>query len=277
MAEAARNVVCSGARPLAVTDCLNFGNPEKLDVYFQLEQAIRGMAAACTAFGTPVVSGNVSLYNETNGDAIYPTPVVGMLGVLEDVEQRLGLGFSRPGELVVLLASPRQPSVPGALRARPATLAGSEYLLLQHGRSPGGLAIDLDEERRVQAVCLQAAEASCISAAHDCSDGGLAVALAESCIEGGRDCDASALAITRPAGCGAVRRAPVAHRGESACRQAARAACAGGRGRGSRGHDRACPGGDRFLLGRADRSAAGGTGGGLQRGAACTPGGPTPA
>jgi phosphoribosylformylglycinamidine synthase len=194
VAEAARNVVCSGARPLAVTDCLNFGNPEKLDVYFQLEQSIRGMAAACSALGTPVISGNVSLYNETNGVAVYPTPVVGMLGVLDDVEQRLGMGFSRPGDEVYLLAPPE--AVAGsALLGAARFLGGSEYLNVLHSTVAGRPQIDLEVEKRVQAVCLEAAQRGLLSAAHDCSDGGLAVALAECCIAGVAGLDASSVVI----------------------------------------------------------------------------------
>jgi phosphoribosylformylglycinamidine (FGAM) synthase-like enzyme len=194
VAEAARNIVCSGATPVAVTDCLNFGNPEKLDVYFQLEQAIRGMAAACEAFGTPVISGNVSLYNETSGEAVYPTPVVGMLGVLDDVEQRLGLACRRPGDAVYVLA-PGDAVRNGALSGAAGALAGSEYLAVIHGQVAGRPCIDLEAERRVQAVCLEAAQRGLLSAAHDCADGGLTVALAESCIAGGLGLDASALSI----------------------------------------------------------------------------------
>src|SRR5439155_3097257 len=99
VAEAARNLVCVGAAPLAATDCLNFGNPEKPDVYYQLEQAVSGMAEACRALGTPVISGNVSLYNESEAGAIYPTPVVGMVGVLEDVARHVTPGFKAEGDI----------------------------------------------------------------------------------------------------------------------------------------------------------------------------------
>ena len=176
VAEAARNVVCTGATPVAITDCLNFGNPEKPEVYYTLEQSIRGIAAACTVFNTPVVSGNVSLYNESSGRAVYPTPVVGMLGLLDDVSKHLRAAFDRPGADVWLL---------GAGVAQPAaTLAGSEYLEAVHGRVAGLPAIDLEAELRLHQLVLRANDDGLLLSAHDCSDGGLAVALAESCIFG---------------------------------------------------------------------------------------------
>jgi phosphoribosylformylglycinamidine synthase len=178
VAEAARNVACAGARPVAVTDCLNFGDPEKPDVYYALEQCIRGIARACERFSTPVVSGNVSLYNETSGRAIYPTPVIGMLGILDDVSKRLGAAFDRPGAEVWLLgAELRQPA---------ATLAGSEYLEAVHGLVAGMPRIDLDAEARLQELLLRANDERLLASAHDCSDGGLAVALAESAVLGGQ-------------------------------------------------------------------------------------------
>ncbi|MEX1254212.1 MAG: phosphoribosylformylglycinamidine synthase subunit PurL [Dehalococcoidia bacterium] len=188
VAEAARNVVCAGAEPLALTDCLNFGNPEKLEVYYQLEQCIRGMSDACLALGVPVVSGNVSLYNETNGEAIYPTPVVGMLGLIEDVERVVPMAFQRNGDEVFLI---------GAMLTGDATsLAGSEYAKVTHdGLVAGRPRIDLDLEVRVQRLCLEAAHRGLLASAHDCSRGGLAVALAECCTEGSHGIDASGAAI----------------------------------------------------------------------------------
>ncbi len=178
VAEATRNVVCAGAEPVALTDCLNFGNPEKPEVYFQLEQAIRGMTAACEALGVPVISGNVSLYNETNGEAIYPTPVIGALGLIDDVDRVVPMAFQRAGDEVFLLGV-------DALRGDANDLAGSEYLKLFHdGLVAGKPKIDLDLEVRVQKLCLAAARAGLLASAHDCSRGGLAVALAECCIEG---------------------------------------------------------------------------------------------
>lgn len=176
MAEAARNVVCTGATPVAVTDCLNFGNPEKPEVYYTLEQCIRGIAEACSVFGTPVVSGNVSLYNETAGRPIYPTPVIGMLGLLEDVSRHLRAGFDRQGAEVWLLGA--------ELEQGSATLAGSEYLEAVHGKVAGMPGIDLDAERRLHQLVLQAHAEGLLLSAHDCADGGLAVAVAEGCILG---------------------------------------------------------------------------------------------
>jgi phosphoribosylformylglycinamidine synthase len=188
VAEATRNVVCAGAEPVALTDCLNFGNPEKPEVYYQLEQAIRGMTAACEALGVPVVSGNVSLYNETNGEAIYPTPVVGALGLIDDVERVIRISFCDEGDDVLVLGI-------GSLRGDAAELAGSEYLKTAHGLVAGQPKIGLDMEVRVQRMCLEAAERGVIKSAHDCSRGGLAVALAKCCIAGNVGLDARALAI----------------------------------------------------------------------------------
>jgi phosphoribosylformylglycinamidine synthase subunit PurL len=189
VAEAARNVVCAGAEPLAVTDCLNFGNPEKPEVYYQLEQCIRGMTAACEALGIPVISGNVSLYNETNGEAIYPTPVAGVLGLFDDVDRVVPMGFQREGDEVFLLGV-------DALRGDAADLAGSEYLKLFHdGLIAGRPKIDLGLEVQVQKLTLAAARAGLLASAHDSSRGGLAVALAESCLAGGRGLDARDVAI----------------------------------------------------------------------------------
>ena len=177
VAEAARNVVCTGARPVAVTDCLNFGAPENLEVYETLAGAVDGIAAACNAFGTPVVSGNVSLYNESGGSPVWPTPVIGMLGVLEDVHAHLGAAFERAGAEVWLL---------GAEVAQPArTLAGSEYLEAVHGAIIGTPTVDLAAESRLHELVLGANDAGLLLSAHDCSDGGLAVALAECCLLGG--------------------------------------------------------------------------------------------
>ena len=176
VAEAARNLVCVGARPLALTDGLNFGNPERPEVYYQLEQCIQGMAEACKSLSMPVISGNVSLYNESRGEAIYPTPIVGAVGLLENIERRCTPGFKAAGDLVFLLGDPTQDT---------AGLGGSEYLELLHGRVEGRPAIDLELERRVQHACLRAIAEGKLRSAHDCSDGGLAVALAECAIIGG--------------------------------------------------------------------------------------------
>jgi len=176
VAEAARNVACTGARPIALTDCLNFGNPERPEIYYQLKECIRGMARACRVLATPVVSGNVSLYNETRGEAVYPTPVVGMLGLIEDIEKRCTSEFKGKGDLVFLLGD-GSPDI--------FALAGSEYLDAIHDIVAGRPRIDLQLEKRVQQCCLSAIREDIIQSAHDCSEGGLAVALAECSIIGG--------------------------------------------------------------------------------------------
>ena len=178
VAEACRNVSCTGAEPIALTDCLNFGNPENPGIYYQLEWCIRGMARACRVLGVPVVSGNVSLYNETQGKAIYPTPVVGALGLLEEVERHIPSAFVRPGDVVVLLGA-------SEVRGRARDLGGSEFLEHIHGLVAGRPAIDLGLESRVQGLCREAAQEVLLNSAHDCSDGGLAVALAEACFGSG--------------------------------------------------------------------------------------------
>jgi len=173
VAEAARNVVCSGARPLAVTNCLNFGNPERSEIMWQFAEAVRGIGDACRAFGTPVTGGNVSLYNETLGTAILPTPIIGMVGLLDDIRHATTQWFKAAGDVVLLLGETRD------------ELGGSEYLQVVHGLETGRCPrLDLDRERGVQAVCLEAIRAGLVRSAHDCADGGLAVALAECCMTG---------------------------------------------------------------------------------------------
>ena len=178
VAEACRNLSCVGARPLAITNCLNFGNPERPDIYYQLEWCIRGMARACRVLNVPVVSGNVSLYNETRGEPVYPTPVVGALGLLEDVTRHVSHEFKEDGDTVVLLGA-------GRLAAADSTLASSEYARLIGWDAPGKPRIDLALEARVQGMARTAIEAGLAASAHDCSDGGLAIALAECCIPRG--------------------------------------------------------------------------------------------
>ncbi|MGH7457506.1 MAG: phosphoribosylformylglycinamidine synthase subunit PurL [Longimicrobiaceae bacterium] len=168
VSEAARNLVCSGARPRAVTNNLNFGNPTKPEVYYQLAEVVRGMGDACRAFGTPVTGGNVSLYNENPRGAIYPTPVVGMVGVLDEVAYATRLAFRSEGDAVVLLGR------------NTAELGASEYLKRVHGVTAGDSpAVDLDAEKAIQETVLEQIQGGWVSSAHDCSDGGLAVALAE--------------------------------------------------------------------------------------------------
>ncbi|HZP25927.1 MAG TPA: phosphoribosylformylglycinamidine synthase subunit PurL, partial [Dehalococcoidia bacterium] len=187
VAEAARNLVCLGARPVAVTDCLNFGNPESAEVYWQLQQSVRGIADAARRLGTPVISGNVSLYNETGGHPIYPTPVIGMMGILDDVSRVLRPGSASAGDELILLGA--------GLEQPPATLAASEHLKLAHGLVAGQPSIDLEAEATVQGVVLEAIENGLLSAAHDCSDGGLAVALAEICLCEDVGLDASGVSL----------------------------------------------------------------------------------
>ena len=178
VAEVCRNISCVGARPLALTDCLNFGNPLRPDIYYQLEECIRGMALASETLNAPVVSGNVSLFNETQGQAVLPTPVVGALGLLDDASKAVGAGFPEEGLAVMLLG-------PGLEAATPQDLAGSEYLDVMQGMTAGQPHISLDLERRVQETCREGVRMGLVRSAHDCSNGGLAVALAESCIIGG--------------------------------------------------------------------------------------------
>ena len=191
VAEVCRNLSCTGAEPLALTDCLNFGNPERPDIYYQLEWCVRGMAHACRFLGVPVVSGNVSLYNESQGQAIYPTPIVGGLGLLEDVNARAPSAFPEEGLAVYLLGQ-------SSLRPRASDLAGSEILQVAHGRVAGRPSISLPLEQRVQALCRQAVAQKLILSAHDCSEGGLAVALAECAIPAGVGF-LGATALSRPA------------------------------------------------------------------------------
>ncbi len=183
--EAARNVACVGGEAVAFTNCLNFGNPERPEVYYQLKRAVEGMAAACRSLEAPVVSGNVSLYNQTGNESILPTPTIGAVGVLDDVSLHTGSAFEPHG--TVYLIGPTASS-----------LGGSEYLSRVHGKTAGTPPqLDLDLEWRVQDVTRKAIRARMVTAAHDCSEGGLAVALAESCIQGGVGgrFDVSALAV----------------------------------------------------------------------------------
>ncbi len=177
VAEACRNLSVTGAEPIALTDGLNFGNPETSDVQFQLVEAIAGMTRAANAFGIPIVSGNASLYNETAGTAIYPTPIIGALGLLDDVEKHSTVGFKSMGDVIVILGSNSTWDTTDGL-------AGSEYLDFIHGRVEGQPVLDLDFEVRVQAVCRDAVRAGLVASAHDLSEGGMAVAIAECAIIG---------------------------------------------------------------------------------------------
>jgi phosphoribosylformylglycinamidine synthase II len=171
--EAARNVVAVGARPLAVSDCLNYGNPEKPDVMWEFQQGIQGIRDACVALGTPVVSGNVSFYNDTEGSSIPPTPTIAMVGLLDDVEAHLTPWWKAEGDVIVLLGRTRE------------ELGASEYLSVIHGLARGAPPwIDLEAEKRLHRLCLAAAQERLVRSAHDLAEGGLAVALAE-CSFGG--------------------------------------------------------------------------------------------
>ena len=178
VAEACRNVACTGAEPVALTDCLNFGDPERPEIYYQLEECIKGMSRASKALNAPVISGNVSLYNEAMGAAVYPTPVIGALGLLQDVRRHVTIAFKRAGDMVILLGA-------SEVHGDAAALSGSEHLELVHGLVAGRPAIDLDREVAVQATCRALIAEGIVQSAHDSSDGGLAVALVESCIAGG--------------------------------------------------------------------------------------------
>ncbi|MBE2908092.1 phosphoribosylformylglycinamidine synthase subunit PurL [Anoxybacillus flavithermus] len=168
IAEAARNIVCSGAQPLTVTDCLNFGNPEKPEIFWQLEKAVEGMSEACRVLETPVISGNVSLYNETNGEAIYPTPIVGMVGVVEHISHITTQAFKQPGDLIYVIGEAKQ------------EFGGSELQKWLTGRIFGKApTIDLHVEAERQQQLLTAIRAGVVASAHDISEGGLAIALAE--------------------------------------------------------------------------------------------------
>ena len=170
VAEAARNLVCSGAQPIGVTDCLNFGNPERQDIMWQFVLAVEGIADACRTFGIPVVSGNVSLYNETNGLSIYPTPIIGMVGLIEPADRMITQWFKTPGDRVLLLGETQE------------DLGGTEYLKVVHYREQGAPPwLNLETEKTLHACMLRLTAESLVQSAHDCSDGGLAVTLAECC------------------------------------------------------------------------------------------------
>ncbi|HXW17117.1 MAG TPA: phosphoribosylformylglycinamidine synthase subunit PurL [Candidatus Acidoferrales bacterium] len=180
VAEAARNVACCGARPVAATNCLNFGNPEKAEAMWQFSEAIDGIAEACRVLDVPVTGGNVSFYNETLGNAIYPTPVLGVLGILEDSSKALGMGFGNEGDAIALLDGAGNAAATKPETAR-AEFSSSEYAKAIHGIVAGAPpAIDLPAEKRLQECLVALASAGAIASAHDLSDGGLAVALAES-------------------------------------------------------------------------------------------------
>ncbi|EUJ42817.1 phosphoribosylformylglycinamidine synthase subunit PurL [Listeria riparia] len=174
VAEAARNIVCSGAKPLAITDGLNFGNPEKPEIFWEIEKAADGISAACLELDTPVISGNVSMYNETDGEGIYPTPVIGMVGLVEDVAHITTQGFKTAGDVIYLIGDTK------------AEFSGSELQKMQQGKISGRAPeLDLQVEKRYQQFLLTAIREGLVASAHDLAEGGLAVALAESCFANG--------------------------------------------------------------------------------------------
>ncbi|MGB9876879.1 MAG: phosphoribosylformylglycinamidine synthase subunit PurL [bacterium] len=173
VAEAARNISATGAQPLAITDCLNFGSPEKGEVIWQFSEAIKGMAKAASYLNIPIISGNVSFYNESPNRRVFPTPVVGMLGLIEDIEKRVQAGFRRTGDIIILVGE----TFP--------ELGGSEYLKEIFGKIAGEPpAVDLEREWRANKLCQEAVGLGLLSSAHDIAEGGLAVALAEACVFG---------------------------------------------------------------------------------------------
>jgi phosphoribosylformylglycinamidine synthase subunit PurL len=172
VAEAARNVACSGAKPVAITNCLNFGNPYKPEVYWTFSEAIRGMSDACRAFDTPVTGGNVSFYNENPKGAIYPTPTIGMLGLISDIDHILTQEFKNVDDIIILLGK------------RKNEIGGSEYLKTIHGLVAGyPPQVDLEEEAKLQKLILSLNQEGLLMSAHDCSDGGLVVCIVESCLK----------------------------------------------------------------------------------------------
>ena len=171
VAESARNVVCSGAEPIAITNCLNFGNPQDPEIYWQFKEAVLGIGEACRALNTPVTGGNVSFYNETGETAVYPTPVIGMVGLLDNIEQNTTIEFKDAGDFIVTL---------GALNG---CVGGSEYLRTIHGQIKGPIPhLNLELEMGIQELCLDAIKKGIIKSAHDLSDGGLAVNISESIV-----------------------------------------------------------------------------------------------
>jgi phosphoribosylformylglycinamidine synthase len=172
VAESARNVACAGGEPIGATNNLNFGNPERPEIMWQLAEAIRGIGDACRSLGIPITGGNVSLYNETEGEAIYPTPVLGVVGLIDDAMHTATRGFKSAGAQVLLLGDNH------------GELGGSEYLARLHNTVAGPAPqLDLARERALQQLLVRAIGAALIESAHDCAEGGLAVTLAECCFD----------------------------------------------------------------------------------------------
>jgi phosphoribosylformylglycinamidine synthase len=188
VAEAARNVACSGARPMAATNCLNFGNPEKPEIMWQFSEVIDGMAEACRALGVPITGGNVSFYNETLGKPIFPTPVIGVLGMMEDESRAVGMGFRQEGDVIVMLDGSGHRTVESGQRDDRVRreFSSSEYAKAVQGVAAGEPpAIDLEAEKQLIEALVALASAGAVKSAHDVSDGGLAVTVAECCFAAG--------------------------------------------------------------------------------------------
>jgi phosphoribosylformylglycinamidine synthase len=185
VAEAARNVACAGGQPIGATNCLNFGNPERPEIMWQFARAVEGMGAACRALDVPITGGNVSLYNETDGSAVLPTPTLGVVGLLEDADAVVRRTFQSAGDVIVLLGEGRE------------ELGGTEYLKVMHGLIRGlPPALDLRREAALQRVLVAAAIGRLIRSAHDCAEGGLAVTVAESSFDTGLGADINVAAVT---------------------------------------------------------------------------------
>jgi phosphoribosylformylglycinamidine (FGAM) synthase-like enzyme len=193
VAEAARNVACAGGEPIGATNCLNFGNPQKPEIMWQFAKAVEGLGAACRALEIPITGGNVSLYNETDGKGVLPTPVIGVVGLIENAERVTARVFRAAGDVVILLGESHD------------ELGGSEYLSVMHdllaGRPP---ALDLVREKALQRVLVDGVASGMIRSAHDCSEGGLALTLAESCFDSGLGVDVSVSAVSSTEGFGDI-------------------------------------------------------------------------
>jgi phosphoribosylformylglycinamidine synthase subunit PurL len=188
VAEAARNVACAGALPIGATNCLNFGNPEKPEIMWQFARAVEGMGEACRALDVPITGGNVSLYNETDGNAVLPTPTLGVVGLIERADRVVTRAFKSSGDVIVLLGENRE------------ELGGSEYLKVVHGLIRGvPPALDLQRERALQLLLVELAAGGIIRSAHDCAEGGLAITLAESSFDTGLGAEINVPAVTSTA------------------------------------------------------------------------------
>jgi phosphoribosylformylglycinamidine synthase len=189
VAEAARNVACAGGLPIGATNCLNFGNPQKPEIMWQFAKAVEGIGAACRALEIPITGGNVSLYNETDGRGVLPTPVIGVVGLIENSEHLVRRAFRADGDAIVLLGESR------------AELGGSEYLKVMHGLIRGTPPVlDLGREKALQQILVEGAAAGLIQSAHDCAEGGLAVTVAESCFDTGLGASIDVSSVETPGG-----------------------------------------------------------------------------